>query len=93
MSARPGLPADDFRGNLAGLRVRQGWAGRRQCWYPEIAFPEVFAFQVRADNARERAIVREGVTVLRFSGSGVTRNCQACVSEIVEFMRSRTREQ
>jgi very-short-patch-repair endonuclease len=42
--------------------------------------------QVRKDKARERAIVQQGVTVLRFSGSEVVRNARACVEEVAKFL-------
>src|SRR4051794_874198 len=42
--------------------------------------------QVRRDKQRERAIVRQGITVLRFSGSEVVRDARKCVREVVTFM-------
>jgi len=45
--------------------------------------------QVRHDKSRERAIVRSGVTVLRFSGSEVVRNARACVAEVADFITQR----
>jgi len=53
-------------------------------------FHERSAEQVRSDNARERHIIRQGITVLRFSGSEIVRNSRACVSEVLEFAKART---
>jgi len=47
--------------------------------------------QVRHDKARERAIVQQGVTVLRFSGSEVVRNARGCVEEVEKFLRKTIR--
>jgi len=42
--------------------------------------------QVRRDKQREWAIVRQGITVLRFSGSEVVRNARKCVAEVITFL-------
>jgi very-short-patch-repair endonuclease len=47
--------------------------------------------QVRKDKARERAIVQQGVTVLRFSGSEIVRNGRGCVEEVEKFLRKTMR--
>lgn len=44
--------------------------------------------QVRSDKKRERAIVRSGVTVLRFSGSEIVRNSRSCVAEVAKYLAS-----
>ena len=41
--------------------------------------------QVRRDKARERAIVAEEYTILRFSGSEVAQNPSKCIDEITEL--------
>lgn len=46
-------------------------------------FHEKTKDQAAADRARERAIIREGVTVLRFTGSEVFRSPHACIGEIL----------
>ena len=43
--------------------------------------------QVARDKRRERAIVRAGVVVLRFSGSEVFKNPRSCVAEVADFIR------
>ena len=50
-------------------------------------FHEKTKGQVQKDKARERAIVQQGVTVLRFSGSEVVRNTRGCVEEVETFLR------
>jgi very-short-patch-repair endonuclease len=45
-------------------------------------FHEKTRSQVAKDKARERAIVRAGYTVLRFTGSEVVRNPRKCVEEV-----------
>lgn len=52
-------------------------------------FHEKTKDQVRKDKVRERAIVQQGVTVLRFSGSEVVRNGRGCVEEVEKFLRKR----
>jgi hypothetical protein len=47
--------------------------------------------QVRHDKVRERAIVQQGVTVLRFSGSEIVRNGRGCVEEVEKFLRKTIR--
>ena len=53
-------------------------------------FHEKTKEQVIRDNRRERAILQAGVkerlTVLRFSGSEVFRNCKGCIAEVVAFI-------
>jgi very-short-patch-repair endonuclease len=53
-------------------------------------FHEKTKEQVIQDNRRERAIlqagVKEGLRVLRFSGSEVVRNCKGCIKEVVAFI-------
>lgn len=51
-------------------------------------FHEKTKHQVSQDKRRERAIVRSGITVMRFSGSEVYRDAQKCVAEIADFIRS-----
>lgn len=50
-------------------------------------FHEKTKDQVRKDKSRERGIVQQGVTVLRFSGSEVVRNARGCVEEVERFLR------
>jgi len=50
-------------------------------------FHEKTKQQVRNDKVRERAIVQQGVTVLRFSGSEIVRNARGCVEEVEKFLR------
>ena len=50
-------------------------------------FHEKTQQQVRNDKVRERAIVQQGVTVLRFSGSEIVRNARGCVEEVEKFLR------
>jgi very-short-patch-repair endonuclease len=52
-------------------------------------FHEKSAAQIRSDKVREREIIKQGIIVLRFSGSEIVRNCRACVTEILEFMKVR----
>ena len=54
-------------------------------------FHEKTSQQVRKDKARERAIVQQGVTVLRFSGSEIVRNGRGCVEEVEKFLRKTMR--
>lgn len=44
--------------------------------------------QVRSDKQRERAIVRSGVTVLRFSGSEIVRDSRSCLAEVAKYLES-----
>lgn len=55
-------------------------------------FHEKTKNQVVHDKQRERAIVRAGVSVMRFSGSEVYRNARKCVSEIADYIRNQTAE-
>jgi len=52
-------------------------------------FHEKSKEQVESDKVRERAIVRAGIVVFRFSGSEVYRNAGKCVQEVAEYIRSR----
>jgi very-short-patch-repair endonuclease len=52
-------------------------------------FHEKSAAQLRGDKARERQIIRQGITVLRFSGSEIVRSCRACVTEVLDLMKAR----
>ena len=54
-------------------------------------FHEKTQQQVRKDKVRERAIVQQGVTVLRFSGSEVVRNGRGCVEEVEKFLQKTLR--
>jgi len=54
-------------------------------------FHEKTPQQVRKDKVRERAIVQQGVTVLRFSGSEVVRDGRGCVEEVEKFLRKTMR--
>lgn len=49
-------------------------------------FHEKTREQVRKDKARERAIVRQGFTVLRFAGSEVMKNPRKCVEEVADVL-------
>jgi very-short-patch-repair endonuclease len=51
-------------------------------------FHEKTQEQVRNDKARERALQRAGVTVLRFSGSEVVRSSRRCLEEVAKFLDS-----
>jgi very-short-patch-repair endonuclease len=44
--------------------------------------------QAARDKARERKIVRQGYTILRFTGSEVFRNPRKCVNEVLDFLTS-----
>ena len=50
-------------------------------------FHEKTKDQVRNDKVRERAIIQQGVTVLRFSGSEIVRNGRGCVEEVERFLQ------
>lgn len=50
-------------------------------------FHEKTKDQVRNDKIRERAIIQQGVTVLRFSGSEIVRNGRGCVEEVERFLQ------
>jgi very-short-patch-repair endonuclease len=52
-------------------------------------FHEKSAAQLRGDKARERQIIRQGITVLRFSGSEIVRSCRACATEVLDLMKAR----
>ena len=54
-------------------------------------FHEKTQQQVRKDKIRERAIVQQGVTVLRFSGSEIVRDGRGCVEEVEKFLRKTLR--
>ncbi|MGD8780450.1 MAG: DUF559 domain-containing protein [Ignavibacteria bacterium] len=49
-------------------------------------FHEKSKKQVEYDKKRERAIVKSGFTVLRFSGSEIFRNCKSCIDEIENYV-------
>jgi very-short-patch-repair endonuclease len=49
-------------------------------------FHEKTKEQARSDKQRERAIVRAGTTVLRFSASEVFRGPRGCVEEVIAFI-------
>jgi very-short-patch-repair endonuclease len=53
-------------------------------------FHEKTKEQVIQDKRRERAILQAGIkdrlTVLRFSGSEIVRNCKGCIAEVVKFI-------
>ncbi|KAF0129580.1 MAG: hypothetical protein FD152_2193 [Xanthobacteraceae bacterium] len=48
-------------------------------------FHEKTKEQVASDKRRERAIVKKGFKLLRFTGSEITRNPRACVADVVEL--------
>lgn len=50
-------------------------------------FHEKTKQQVANDKKRERAIVRTGLPVLRFSGHGIWKDTAACVREVVDYFR------
>lgn len=50
-------------------------------------FHEKTKVQVAADKARERAIVRAGYQLLRFTGSEVVKDARKCVEEVGEVIR------
>ncbi len=54
-------------------------------------FHEKTKLQVVRDKSRERAIVRSGITVLRFSGSEIFNNARRCVQEVADFLSTRQR--
>jgi len=51
-------------------------------------FHEKTKEQVAQDKKRERAIVKAGLPMLRFSGHEIWKNTRACVLEVVEYFRS-----
>jgi very-short-patch-repair endonuclease len=51
-------------------------------------FHEKTKWQVSKDKARERAIVRKGLVLLRFSGTEVVKNARGCVEEVADYVRS-----
>ncbi len=55
-------------------------------------FHEKTQQQVRKDKVRERAILKQGVTVLRFSGSEIVRNGRGCVEEVEKFLLKRLQQ-
>jgi very-short-patch-repair endonuclease len=50
-------------------------------------FHEKTKEQAANDRARERSIVREGYTLMRFTGSEIFRNPRSCVDEVAEQIR------
>lgn len=52
-------------------------------------FHEKTKGQVSKDKARERAIVRKGLVLLRFSGTEVVKNARGCVGEVADYVRNR----
>jgi len=50
-------------------------------------FHEKTKEQAASDRARERSIVREGYTMMRFTGSEIFRNPRACVNEVAEQIK------
>jgi len=51
-------------------------------------FHEKSKLQVESDKKRERAIIRKGIKVLRFSGSEIVKNARGCIKEIEEYLKS-----
>jgi very-short-patch-repair endonuclease len=54
-------------------------------------FHEKTPQQAARDKARERAILRGGMTVLRFSGYEIVRDARKCIREVEDYLSSRTR--
>jgi very-short-patch-repair endonuclease len=54
-------------------------------------FHEKTRQQATSDKRRERALVRAGTTVLRFSASEVYREPRACVDEVIAFIQDQLR--
>jgi very-short-patch-repair endonuclease len=53
-------------------------------------FHEKSKEQARSDKQRERAIIRAGTTVLRFSASEVFREPRGCVEEVIAFIEEQS---
>jgi very-short-patch-repair endonuclease len=53
-------------------------------------FHEKTKEQVAQDKKRERAIVKAGLPMLRFSGHEIWKNTRACVLEVADYFRSPT---
>jgi very-short-patch-repair endonuclease len=51
-------------------------------------FHEKTKQQVARDKKRERAIVRAGLPVLRFSGHEIWKSTRACVQEVIDYFRT-----
>lgn len=49
-------------------------------------FHEKSKEQVEKDKKRERSIIQEGITVLRFSGSEIVRNVRGCIKEVEDYL-------
>jgi very-short-patch-repair endonuclease len=49
-------------------------------------FHEKTKEQATRDRRRERAIIRHGFTILRFTGSEIFRNSRKCVEEVIEMI-------
>ena len=54
-------------------------------------FHEKTPQQATRDKSRERAIMRSGKSVLRFTGYEIIRNARGCVQEVEEFLKSARR--
>jgi very-short-patch-repair endonuclease len=54
-------------------------------------FHEKTRAQVAKDKTRERALIRQGFTVLRFSGSEIARNSRRCIGEVIAVIDARLR--
>jgi very-short-patch-repair endonuclease len=65
------------------------WSDQKQKLAIEIdghAFHEKTKAQAARDRARERSIIREGYTIMRFTGSEVFGNPRKCVAEVTEII-------
>lgn len=47
--------------------------------------------QINYDTARDRALLRTGWQVVRFTGSQINRDCEGCVRETVDLVREWSR--
>jgi very-short-patch-repair endonuclease len=65
------------------------WPGQKHKLAIEIdghEFHEKTKAQAARDRARERSIIREGYTIMRFTGSEVFSNPRKCVNEVAELI-------
>lgn len=51
-------------------------------------FHERTSVQATRDRARDRAMLKNGVTVLRFAGAEVVRDARRCIREVMEFLEA-----
>jgi very-short-patch-repair endonuclease len=91
VSAAPQHEVPTQRGNfVVDLLIKDRQTGRPRLIVELDGhdFHEKTKEQVAADKSRERAIVRSGIRVMRFSGSEVFRNTRACVVEVADFLKT-----